>query len=247
MGQQKQIITVWENADSMATAAAHAFVQDVKQAIADHGHFTIALSGGNTPATFFRQLAQPAFSRNIPWHKIHVCWSDERWVAHDHPDSNYRMAKEILLDHVPLTASHIHPIPFRGKPEQAAAKYEQSIHRILKHSKGAFDWIMLGLGNDGHTASLFPGTTVLTEKKKWVSAVWVEEKQTHRISFTYPLINRAAKTVFLVSGPEKAAVVTALLGKAGNKNKYPAARVHPVKGINCWFLDAAAAAGIQAG
>lgn len=242
MPAQKPIISVWENADEVATAAAYAFVQDCNTAIVKKGIFTIALSGGNTPAAFFRKLAEPAFSRNIPWHKIHVFWSDERWVAHDHPDSNYRMAKENLLDHVPLIKSHVHPVPEKGKPASAANGYEKSIRRILSKSKGAFDWIMLGLGNDGHTASLFPGTAILSEKKKWVDAVWVEEKQTFRISFTYPLINKAGKVIFLVTGAEKAPIVKTILELKSTK---PAAAVNPSNGIIQWFIDQAAASVLK--
>jgi 6-phosphogluconolactonase len=231
---------IWKDSESLSLAAAHFFVKACAEAVAARGRFIVGLSGGSTPRRLYQLLATPEFSRNIPWKKVFLCWSDERFVPHTDADSNFRMTREALLDHVPIPKANILAIPTKGKPEACAAKYEERLRKLLGSSSPAFDWMLLGMGADGHTASLFPHTSILHEKKKWVSAVWVEEKQTHRISFTYPLINRSREAIFLVAGKEKQPVIATIRGRAKH-TPYPVEGVIPTKGKITWMLDDAAA------
>lgn len=229
--------TVWKNYESLSTAAAHFFVVACHEAIARHGKFVVALSGGITPHRMFELLASREFSANIPWKKVFLFWSDERFVIHSSPDSNFFMAKKALIDHVDIPAKNIFPVPVTGDPEQNARQYEATIKKFFATEKAAFDWVMLGTGEDGHTASLFPHTPVLIESRRLVKQVWLKDKQTWRITFTYPLINRAHRIIVLVSGKEKAKVVEAVFRR-------PVKRIFPVQYIKAekslWLIDKAA-------
>lgn len=230
--------TIWKDHKAMSIAAAYSFLAACHYAITRHGRFVVALSGGNTPKKFFEVLASPEFSRNIPWKKVFFFWSDERFVPHSSPDSNYNMAKKSLLDRIDIPPNNIFPVPVTGDPEQSARQYELTIKKFFGNKPAAFDWVILGTGNDGHTASLFPHTPVLIENRKLIKQVWVEEKQAWRISFTYPLINRAKQIILLVSGKEKAHVVEAVFAKRAKK-------IFPVQYINAerslWIMDEEAA------
>jgi 6-phosphogluconolactonase len=149
------------------------------------------------------------------------------------------MVKEALLDHIPIPKKNIYPIPVTGKPAAAAANYATTLRQFFGNKKPVFDWMLLGLGPDGHTASLFPGTSVLKENKKWISEVWLASKQTWRISFTYPLINQASQIIFLVDGKEKAPVVKAILKKTTASHQLPASKVNPLSSL--WLLTTEAA------
>jgi 6-phosphogluconolactonase len=229
--------TVWKDLEAMSLAAAHFFVAACHQAIRKNGKFSVALSGGNTPKRFFEILSSPEFDKNIPWKKVFFFWSDERFVTHTSPDSNYNMAKKNLLDHIDIPPKNIFPVPVTGDPEQNARQYEQTIKKFFNNKPAAFDWIMLGTGSDGHTASLFPHTPALIENRRLIKQVWVEEKQSWRITFTYPLINRAKQIIFLVSGKEKVRVVFAVFNNP--------AKIYPVQYVNAerslWIVDKAAA------
>lgn len=229
----KKFITVWPDHEAASIAAAHHIVFCCKQAIAARGRFSIALSGGNTPARLFELLATPLFSNNMDWKNVFLFWSDERFVPHDHEDSNYRMAKIHLLDKVPVPAENIYPIPTDTAPKKDARKYEKSIRTFSGRKYVRFDCILLGMGNDGHTASLFPGTSILKEKKKLISEVWVEEKKTWRISFTLHLINNSRQTIFLVTGKDKADTLEKVLGK----KQEPPLPAQLVRGNVGWFTD----------
>jgi len=204
------------------------------------GRFAICLSGGSTPRRLYQLLADAPYREAMPWERVHWFWGDERFVPWDHPDSNYRMAREAMLAHVPAPAQNIHGIVTAGDPAEAARAYE----RVLKSYYGAaaldparplFDVELLGLGPDGHTASLFPGTKVLEERQRWVAEV-VGAKPEVRITLTYPLLESARHTAFLVAGADKREPLTRVL--AGDR-ELPAARLHPV-GELVWFVDALA-------
>ena len=242
--QKEPAITIWRDHESASIAAAHLFVTLCKQSIAKRGTFTVALSGGNTPKRLYEILATNEFSSNIPWKNVFLFWSDERFVPASDPDSNYRMTNETLLQHINIPKENIFPIPVSGQAKQCAANYEDAICSHLKKQKNRFDCILLGIGNDGHTASLFPGTTILKEKKRLVKEIWVEDKQTWRISFTLPLINNANSIVFLTTGKEKTGIVENLLSRKNTKTIYPAQLVRPEKGYIYWILDQDAAAKI---
>ena len=237
-------ITIWKDAEALSIAAAHSFVAESHRCVAKKGKFIVALSGGSTPKRLYQLLATPAFSRNIPWENVFLFWSDERFVPHTDTDSNYRMVKENLLDHISIPGKNIFPIPVNGTAKDCAKEYEASINHFRKNKKVVIDWLLLGMGDDGHTASLFPGTAILKEKKRLIKEVWVEQKQTFRISFTVPLINNAAQIIFLVAGKEKAAVVANVINHTKIKPALPSQLVKPGKGTISWMLDEEAAANI---
>jgi 6-phosphogluconolactonase len=227
-------------------SAAEDFVTLANQAIAAHGKFTIALSGGSTPKGMFSLLASGAFPA-IPWEKIFFFWSDERHVPPDDPDSNFRMANEALLSRIPIPAENIFRIRAEEKDAKIAAReYEQTIQKFFALQRGAFprfDLIHLGMGPDGHTASLFPGSAGLEENSRSVIANWVEKFQADRITFTYPVLNHAACVEFLVGGADKAPSVHEILENP--RSGLPAQRVRPVDGRLIWLLDRAAASGLS--
>jgi 6-phosphogluconolactonase len=229
--------TVWKDYEAMSIAAAHCFVAACHQSIAKHGKFVVALSGGSTPERLYELLASPAFNKNIPWKKVFLFWSDERFVIHTSPESNYNMAKKSLLDHIDIPPKNIFPVPVTGDPEQCARQYEATIKKFFANKQAAFDWLLLGTGDDGHTASLFPHTPVLIENRRLIKQVWLKEKQSWRITFTYPLINKAKQIIVLVSGKEKKPVVNAVFNK-------PVKKIYPVQYINpersLWIIDRAA-------
>jgi 6-phosphogluconolactonase len=226
-------------ADPMALAH-HVAEWMTAAALAAKSAFRVSLSGGSTPKTLYTLLASEVFRERFPWQRVAWYWGDERFVPHDHPDSNYRMTREAMLSKAPVPPDNIHPVPADGTPEDAASRYE----RILQATYGAdvldpvrplFDITLLGLGTDGHTASLLPGEPVLEERKRWVAAV-SHGRPEARITMTYPVIESSRRVAFLVAGKEKKAIFRAI--RAGN-GEVPAARVRPV-GELIWFVDRAA-------
>jgi len=212
-----------------------------KAALAATGPFLVSLSGGSTPKTLYRLLASDAFRCRFPWQRVFWYWGDERFVPYDHPDSNYRMAREAMLDRAPVPPENIHPVPADGTPDEAAARYERTLQdhygaTALDPGRPLFDITLLGLGPDGHTASLLPGQPVLEERERWVAAV-SQGRPEVRITLTYPAIESSRYVAFLVAGKEKAAILNAI--RAGGSD-VPAARVKPV-GELIWFADEAAA------
>ena len=207
---------------------------------------TIALSGGSTPRGLHALLAtEPTFRDRLPWQHLHFFWGDERHVPPDHPQSNYRMADETLLSVVPVPAENIHRV-CGEEPEAALAaeKYEQELQAFFKLEAGQpprFDCILLGMGPDGHTASLFPGTEALYETKRLVVANWVEKFQTFRITLTVPVLNHADLVVLLVSGAEKAEALKAVLQGDYRPDRFPAQLIRPGPEKLLWIVDKAAA------
>lgn len=242
--KNKAIISIWKDPEALSVAAAYLFLAECSRCVAEKGSFVAALSGGSTPKRLYQLLATPEFSSNIPWEKVYLFWSDERFVPYSDPESNYRMAKENLLDHIPIPGKNIFTVPIDGDAKKSAKKYEATLAGFFKDKKIVFDWLLLGVGDDGHTASLFPGTAILKEKKRFVREVWAEKKQAWRISFTLPLINNAAAIIFLISGKEKAAIVARLSGGSAIKPLLPSQLVKPRKGILYWMLDKEAASKI---
>jgi 6-phosphogluconolactonase len=236
------MVGIFPNARELARAAAEYFVARSDEAIAERGSFKVALSGGSTPKAMYELLAE-LHPERVQWSRIHFFWSDERHVPPDHPESNYRMANEALLSHVPVSSNNIHRINSENpNAADAASEYEQTLRKITGSNLPQLDLILLGLGADGHTASIFPGSDVLHETKRLVAAPWVEKLNTYRITMTLPLLNNGASVVFLVSGSEKAKIVNDVLN---GENKYPAQAVKPVNGELLWMLDRDAAAKIE--
>jgi 6-phosphogluconolactonase len=225
-----------------AALARHVAEWMTVAALAAKGAFRVSLSGGSTPKTLYTLLASDEFCGRFPWTRVSWYWGDERFVPYDHPESNYRMTREAMLAKVPIPSENIHPVPADGTPEEAAWRYEQTLQAaygatILDAVRPLFDITLLGLGADGHTASLLPGEPVLQERKCWVAAV-SHGRPAVRITMTYPAIESSRRVAFLVAGREKAAIFSAI--RAGG-SQVPAARVRPV-GELIWFVDQAAAA-----
>jgi 6-phosphogluconolactonase len=209
---------------------------------ATEGAFSLALSGGSTPKRLYARLAAPPWRDRLPWARLHLFWGDERFVPPDHPDSNQRMVREAMLDHVPVPAENVHRIPAEEPDAQrAAAEYEATLRSFFSLSPGEqprFDLILLGLGKDGHTASLFPGGDAIRERERLVVAPWVETQKTFRVTLTPPVLNQARRAMFLVSGEEKAEALHAVLEGAREPERYPA---QIVEGNRLWMVDRAAA------
>jgi len=230
-------------------AAAEEVIRSATSAITERGRFTIALSGGSTPKNLYTLIAANA-SASLPWDRMFFFWGDERHVPPDNPDSNYRMAKETLLSKVAIPPANIFRIPAENPDALAAADaYEQTLRKFFAVAPGEFprfDLILLGIGPDGHTASLFPETAALEERSRLVVANWVEKLQTNRITFTLPVLNAARCVAFLVSGTDKAAVLHEVLESNAPAEKYPSKLVQPSPGKLIWFVDRAAASQLSA-
>ena len=205
------MIHVYNDLEALSQAAAELFAVQSRQASLICGRFSVALSGGETPRRLYEILASSPYRERIHWDEVHVFWSDERCVPEDDPRNNARMARQTLLDHVPIPPDHIHPIRCDQSPQQAAIQYEQELKEFFSTSNPNFHLVLLGLGENGHIASLFPHTPVLNEQEKWVSEVYVKELGMDRITFTAPFINQASQVVFLVSGADKAQVLENVL------------------------------------
>lgn len=229
---------VLADANALARHAAEFLLAEADRTT---GRFTLSLSGGATPKLLFEVLAGAEFRDRMPWERTHLFWGDERFVAPDDSDSNYRMAREALLDHVPVPPANVHPMPTDGTPEDAAARYDGLLRTYygresLDPARPLFDVTLLGLGEDGHTASLFPGTPALAESLAWVVPV-TEGVPQPRLTLTYPALASSGTVAFLVSGESKRAVLGRIW--AGDRTQ-PATLVHAV-GQTRWFVDAAAA------
>ncbi len=227
---------------ALHAAAAEKFAGCAVSAIAERGRFCVALSGGNTPRGVYAQLAA-RHARDLSWDKIHIFFGDERCVSPDDPESNYRMARESLLSKIPVPEENVHRIPGELPAAQAAVQYEKDVRTFFRLPAGAwprFDLILLGIGDDGHTASLFPGSAALQEQSRIVVSNWVEKFEAYRITVTYPVLNHANEVVFLVSGKGKAAIVSDIFDSA-KQGFYPAQKVRPENGKLLWLVDKDAA------
>lgn len=239
-------IRVFGDVAALARAAAEEVVRVLSEAARNRDRATIALSGGSTPRALYRLLADDeSFRDRMPWSAIHFFWGDERHVPPDHPESNYRMAREAMLDLVPVPPKNVHRIRAEEEDaERAAVEYEAALRSFFALRAGEwprFDLALMGLGPEGHTASFFPGSPAITENVRLVVAPWVEAHHTFRITMTPPVFNHAAEVLFLVSGEEKAPAVHAVLEGEHNPGLVPAQVVRPVDGKLLWMLDRAAA------
>ena len=241
-------IRVLTTPQELFAAAAEEVVHVANDAVAARGRFAIALSGGSTPKSLYNLLATNART-TLPWDRMYFFWSDERHVPPTDPDSNYRMANEAMLSKIPVPPANICRAPSENPDAAAAAQaYEAAIRKFFELQPGQFprfDLILLGMGPDGHTASLFPGTNGLQEKSRLVIANWVEKLKTHRLTFTLPVINAARCVAFLASGTDKATVLRSVLEENVPGEQYPAKLVQPMDGKLIWFLDRAAASGLS--
>ena len=234
-------IRTFDAPDQLTAAAADLVLEAARGAVRDRGRFTWCLSGGNTPAMLYRKLASEAYAARFPWDRTYVFWGDERWVPPDHPDNNARMAREELLSRVPLPQDHIRSIVTTAiEPESSATTAEQQVHTLLGPDLRP-DLVLLGLGEDGHTASLFPGTAALGERTALFAANHVPRLDAWRVTATLPLLNAARHIAFLVTGISKAHALRQVLFPDAETMVLPASMVRPADGKLTWLLDREAA------
>jgi 6-phosphogluconolactonase len=230
----------------LSRQSAERFSRLALQSVEAAGRMTVALSGGSTPKHLYLLLASPDYQNRIPWGNVHVFWGDERCVPPDHPESNFRMAQEALLSRIQIPAENIHRMRGEGEPQAAAAEYEKELQKFFGFNPVGlprFDLILLGIGEDGHTASLFPGSEALNETKHLVVAPFVATLNSYRLSLSLPVLINAANVWFLVAGASK---VDAVKQAFSDSSDLPAARVQPVNGKLIWFITRDAALEIPA-
>jgi 6-phosphogluconolactonase len=238
-------IEVFPDKGALVRAEAARIVTLAKETIEARGRCLVALSGGSTPRPLYELLATAPYASRIDWSRLHLFWGDERCVPPDHPDSNYRMTREALIDRVPLPEENVHRIHGEDEPEDAALAYERLLREFFGRAgtpERSFDLVLLGMGPDGHTASIFPGTAATTETRRWVMPVHVERpRDMWRVTLTAVVLNAAAEVTFLVAGADKAARLREVLGDGGGDHPpLPAQLIRPTHGILSWMVDAAA-------
>lgn len=240
----KREVIICRDADDLGRRSAAEFVGIAKKARRERGRFTVALSGGSTPRALYALLAAPEYNEEIGWPQVHLFWGDERCVPPAHADSNYRMVRESLLSKIQIPAANVHRIAGEKEPRVAAVEYERELVQFFQLSNAElprFDLILLGLGEDGHTASLFPGSDALKETQRLAVANYVAKFNTHRLTLTLPVLNHGATVIFLVSGANKAPVVKEILGSDGQAPRFPAEQVQLLDGRLVWLLTEDAA------
>ncbi len=241
MASSQQDIRIYPTSSSLMEAAAQHVIRHAARAITERNTCTLALAGGSTPKSLYVLLAAPPFRTQLDWTKIHFFWGDERHVPPDHQDSNYRMAHESLLKHLPIAPNHIHRIPSElPNVQEVADRYEGMLRRhfaVSAPDMPRFDYVLLGMGTDGHTASLFPGTQAMHERHRLVVAPWVEPLRTHRITCTPTLFNHARQVTFLIQGQHKAGMFRTVIEGPFQPNTYPAHSIRPRPGTLTWFVD----------
>lgn len=238
-------LNVYNSPDEVLTRLADYFVEVANAATSNQKKFSVALSGGSSPKKLYELLASPKYSEKVDWQNVYFFFGDERNVPQDHPDSNYLMAKRALFDPLNIPETQIFPIETSLSPKEAAEHYTKIINVFFAEARPEFDLMLLGLGDNSHTASLFPHTPVLHDASVAVKEVFLHEQQVYRITFTAPLINLAKHIAFLVYGEGKAEAVHHILEDAKNFEEYPAQLIKPVDGEVQWFLDDAAASRLS--
>lgn len=235
------MIRIYHDAEALSLAVAELFAAEARQAVQARGRFSVALAGGGTPRRTYELLAQEPFRELVPWQKTHIFWGDERCVPAEDLRNNALMARQALLDHVPIPPEQVHPMVCDRAPQQAAVAYEALLRYFFPDDHPRFDLVVLGLGENGHTASLFPGTDVLEEQQRWVAEVYVAEEGMYRLTLTVAAINQSALVVFLVSGSDKAQVLRKVLKETQDPRSIPAQFIKPVDGGLLWLVDRDAA------
>lgn len=235
-------IHVLPDLEAISYQAASLFVTASRNAITEKMRFVVAISGGSTPRKLYGLLGSAEYSHQIDWHRVHFFWVDERCVPKDHEESNFKAAFDTLLSKVSIPVENIHRIRGEVDPEKATRDYENEIRVFFGTSDWpVFDLVILGMGEDGHTASLFPGSKALEEKERWVVPVYLEKHKINRITLTLPVLNRATQILFLVSGRSKATILSEILVGNHKNDKYPAGLIHPALGDLIWLIDQEAA------
>lgn len=236
-------INISKNIDELSKTVADWMVNYIQQTLKQQDRFTIALSGGNTPKKLHLLLASEVYKNKVDWSRMHIFWGDERYVPYDDDRNNAKMAFDTLLNKIPVPASQIHRIQTDISPAESGIAYEKILHQYFTKDK-SFDLVLLGIGDNSHTLSLFPGYEIIHEKEKWVASVFLKELDMGRITLTAPVVNNAAAIIFMVSGADKAEAIHHITGKEYNPDLYPAQVIKPVNGILYLFIDEAAAKGL---
>jgi 6-phosphogluconolactonase len=240
------------DAEAVSQAAAREFGRLAADAVRERGRFVVALSGGSTPRRLYQILAEPAHRDTVPWDKVHLFWGDERSVPPDNAESNYRMANEAMLSKVPIPPANVHRLPAERDDRDAAARdYAAEIAKVFgvpaDGPPPAFDLVLLGMGPDAHTASLFPHTTGLAVTDRWVTPNYVPKFNTYRLTFTRPMINAARQVLFLVAGPDKKDPLFEIFTGPPDTSRLPSQLIRPTSGLLVWYVDKAAIARLTAG
>jgi 6-phosphogluconolactonase len=246
-GKGEREIVVLANPEALSQEAAARFAAAAQAAVAGSGRFTVALAGGSTPKRLYEILGADPYGRRLPWGQTHVFWGDERAVPPEHPDSNFGMARAALLCRAPVPAGQIHRMAAERTDRDAAAReYADAVARTFgvppDGDPPALDLVLLGMGADGHTASLFPHTEALRETRRWVVRNPVPKLKTDRMTMTFPLLNRASMVLFLIAGKDKAAVLQEVLEGPSDPERLPSQAIRPASGLLIWLVDEAAAA-----
>ena len=234
------MIQVHPDLEGVSRAAAALFAESARRAVRARGRFGVALSGGETPRRCYELLSAPLLSEEVPWESVHVFWGDERCVPANDPRSNLRMARQSLLNHVPVPGAAIHPMACDADPQDAALAYERTLRGFFGAEPPRFDLVLLGLGTDGHTASLFPGSPALAEAARWVVPSQLPGQDFQRLTLTLPLLNQAHLALFLVAGADKAPILARILDPPAAAQPLPAQRIAPAGGEVLWLADQAA-------
>jgi len=244
----KQIIIIEPGFTDMARKGAEIFSQAAKESVEKRGHFAVAISGGSTPRSMHSMLGEEPFYSDIPWDKTDIFWVDERCVLENDPNSNFGLARKDFLDKIPIYQNQIHPMPVEASPEKGAGIYQSKLVDFFHPQKGefpVFDLIFLGIGKDGHTASLFPGEKALDEMERLVISVKGGDPYVSRLTMTFPVLNHAKRILFMVSGKNKADIVKTIIEFP--KARLPAQRIQSVNGTLTWLLDSESASMLSKG
>lgn len=244
---------VYKDAEQLSQAAAQWIVNLIAETLRKRDRFTIALSGGSTPKLLHKILASPPCKDQVDWSRMHIFWGDERAVPFEDDRNNAKMAYDTLLNFVQVPASQIHVMRTDISPEDSAKEYEKTLRQYFDALPGtsgsalpnSFDLVLLGMGDDGHTLSLFPGTSVVHEEKAWATAFFLQAQDMYRITLTKTIVNRSAHIAFLTTGAGKAHALKEVLKGAYNPDLYPSQEIKPTNGELHWFVDEAAAAGLK--
>ena len=235
---------IYKDSQELSEAVAGWIAGQIAETLQKQDRFTMALSGGSTPKVLHKILAASPYKEKIDWTRLHIFWGDERAVPFSDDRNNAKMAYDTLLDKVPVPAAQIHVMRTDIPPEQSAAEYEKILHDYFPQG-ASFDLVLLGMGDDGHTLSLFPGTEVVHEEKAWVKAFFLKAQDMYRITLTKTIVNRAARIAFLTTGSGKAVALKEVLRGIYNPDLYPSQEIKPANGALHWFVDEAAAAGLK--
>ncbi len=242
-------VQIYPNMDALARSAAELFISLANTVIEKRNLFSIALSGGSTPQSLYALLASAAYRKQVDWSKVQVFWGDERYVPADHPDSNYLKAQQTLLSKIPIPTENIHRVPTElTPPERAAEAYEEELLAYFsacpdeqERNQASFDLVLLGMGDDGHTASLFPGSPAIREQTRWVAAQYVDKLAAWQITLTPAILNRASNILFIISGSDKSTTLQRVVYGSYQPERYPAQIIQPTDGNLVWMVDEDAA------